>query len=331
MSMQFFVVRYSGSDQIVDRRGVRLAEVFGVDAVVPGDAANRHICRKSRCRPAHAPLLSCDYLVTREEQPMTRKILLIVWIFLLADFAIADDKSDELFKAIDARDLAKVEAMLSADPSLANARRKMSSATEAALFLNEKGFFVVQSDDSVLKAILARKPQLDLFEIAALGDSTELQRRLDADRSAVHARNQFGWTALHMAAFAGNVANAKLLLDRGADVNERAATKFCNTPLLISMLTGRYEVAKLLLDRGADVLARQSLGFAAMHEAALLGRTDLIQLLLDRGAELNSRSDDGRSPLSEAMRGNHPAAIEFLKSKGATSEISPAKLNSSPD
>jgi uncharacterized protein len=205
------------------------------------------------------------------------------------------------------------------------------SAVETAMFaIKDDGFKDVHQNEE-LKVILAQKPQLDTFETAALGDVAALRRRLDADPSAVSARNHFGWTALHFAAFAGNVENAKLLLDRGADVNARAHTKFRNTPLQAALLTGQYDVTKLLLERGADVLVRQNSGFTPMHSAAFLGRLDLLQLLLDHGAELNSRTDDGRTPISEATRRNQTKAVEFLKAKGATPEPQDAKLNSSPD
>ncbi|HEY3057327.1 MAG TPA: ankyrin repeat domain-containing protein, partial [Thermoanaerobaculia bacterium] len=198
-----------------------------------------------------------------------------------------------------------------------------AKSVEEVMFRITKGTFMPVQQNDELKALLAQKPALDAFEVAALGDSADLQRKLKADSSLIHSKNRFGWTALHMAAFAGNVGNARLLLDRGADVNVRAATRFRNTPLQVAMLTGQFEMAKLLLDRGADVLDRQAAGFTPLHEAALLGRTDLIELLLERGAEINSRTDDGRSPLTEAMRGKHPAAIELLKSKGAAAELPP--------
>lgn len=208
---------------------------------------------------------------------------------------------------------------------------KERSAVETAMFvIKDDGFKDVHQNEE-LKAILAKKPELDAFETAALGDVAALRRQLDGDPSLVRARNHFGWTALHFAAFAGNVANAKLLLDRGADVNARAHTQFRNTPLQAALLTGQYDVTKLLLDHGADVLVRQNKGFTPMHSAAFLGRLDLLQLLLDHGAELNSRTDDGRTPISEAMRRNQTKAVEFLKAKGATAEPQDAKLNSSPD
>jgi ankyrin repeat protein len=199
----------------------------------------------------------------------------------------------------------------------AAAAEKEAGAVQAALFLNQGEGFVPVGQNETLRTLLESKPQLDFFETAALGATAELKRQLDADPSLITARTKFGWTALHMAAFAGNVDNAKLLLERGADIRARAKNKFRNTPLQVALLTGEYGTAKLLLDRGADPLDRQAKGFTPMHEAAFLGRIDLIKLLLDQGAEVNPRADDGRTPLFDAIRGKHSQAAEFLKSKGA--------------
>lgn len=219
--------------------------------------------------------------------------------------------------------------MLAADPG--TTVPKKPSAVERAMFkIENDGFTRVKSNDA-LKAVLAGKPYLDAYETAALGSAAQLRAFLGDDPSLVNKRNHFGWTALHFAAFAGNVETAKLLLDSGADINARAGSKFRNTPLQAALLTGEYDTAKLLLERGADVLVRQSQGFAPIHLAAESGRIDLVQLLLDHGAELNSRSDDGRTAYSEALRRNHSDVAEFLKSKGATVEALTADKSKSPD
>jgi uncharacterized protein len=187
-----------------------------------------------------------------------------------------------------------------------------------------EGFTPVRKN-AELQTLLKSKPALDFFDTAALGSTADLKRQLDRDPSLISARTKWGWTALHMAAFAGNVDNAKLLIERGASIEDRARTKFRNTPLQVAMLTGEYDTAKLLLDHGADPLARQAVGFTPMHEAALLGRIDLMQLLIDHGAELNSRSDSGQTPLSEATRGKHDEAVAFLRSRGAVDDYKDAE------
>ena len=264
---------------------------------------------------------------------MIRKILLIAYMFLMLWIAApvrAGDRFEDLTKAIRSGDPTLVEKLLDEDASLLNVREKGRSAVIVALFATKKGEgFKDPKANIVLQRILARRPKLDLHETAAVGTANDLGKMLRPE--LVRKPNDFGWSPLHMAAFAGNVETAKLLLDRGADLHARAATKFRNHPLQIALLTGQYEMAKLLLDRGADILSRQAEGFTPMHEAALLGRRDLAELLIDRGAEINSRSDDGRTPLSEAMRGGHQELAEWLRSKGGVAGVVGGDVDKSPD
>jgi hypothetical protein len=232
-------------------------------------------------------------------------------VLLLCGTALADSRED-FRKAARARDTATVKRMLAEDPTLAN------GAVEAALFILVKGEgFLAPQENEILKMVVAAKPKLDLYDAAAVGTGEQVAAMLRANADAVRATNELGWTALHVAAFAGNVETAKVLIDAGADIHLRAKTRFRNTPLQVALLTGQYGTAKLLLDRGADPLDRQAQGFAPIHEAAFLGRADLVQLLLDHGAEVNSRSDDGRTALTEAERGKHEALVKLLREKGA--------------
>ena len=234
---------------------------------------------------------------------------------------------DAFLKAVADRDVASVRTMLDADPALANAKRSNgSSAVIVALFAIRKGeeVFPEPKNNATLQAILARKPQLDVYETAALGTAEQLEAMLRDDSQALKRPNRFGWTLLHLAAYAGNAATSELLIQKGADVNVRAESKFRNTPLQTALLTGQYATAKLLLEHGADALVRQAKGFSPMHEAALLGRADLIELLLAHGAEINSMADNGHTPLAEAIRGHHDDLAALLQSKGA-------KLGATPD
>jgi uncharacterized protein len=201
----------------------------------------------------------------------------------------------------------------------------MASAIISALFVNDGEGFTRAKENAKLQALLTQHPKLDLFETAALGSAQELEAMMKDDPSAVAKRTPFGWTPLHLAAFAGNAANTELLIGKGANIESRAKSKFRNTPLQTALLTGEYETAKILLDHGADPLVRQSQGFTPMHEAAFTGRQDLVQLLLDHGAELNSRTDSGRTPLAEALRGKHEELAAWMKTKGAVIEPVPDK------
>ncbi len=250
------------------------------------------------------------------------KILVLVLTFLLASSTpiaaqAPADANAELFKAVRDRDAAKVQSMLEADPSLADATTSKGRplVTVALFTLVNNEAFIPAAKNQVLQVILARHPKLDLWHTAALGTPAELSKILRPDQ--INALNDFGWAPLHMAAFGGNAANVKLLLDRGADMRLRAKTKFRNAALLVAMLTSDYETVKLLLDRGADVLERQGEGDTALHEAAASGNLEMVKLLVERESDLEARDDEGKSPLDYAVERKHDEVAAYLRSKGA--------------
>jgi uncharacterized protein len=81
--------------------------------------------------------------------------------------------ADELFAAVKAGDLVRVEALLAADPSLAAARdaQGVSAVITAAYW----------QQPAVLAALLARRPGLSFHEAAAAGAPDALARALRDD------------------------------------------------------------------------------------------------------------------------------------------------------
>jgi ankyrin repeat protein len=223
--------------------------------------------------------------------------------------------SEEFVKAVSARDLTTVNAMLQSDPALVNATNPRGiSVALVALFAIPKGneVFLDPKSNDLLQTVLAHKPKFGLYETAAFGTAEQLEAMLKEDPKRVAERSSFGWTPLHVASFAGNVATTELLINRGADVNSRAKSKFLNTPLQTALLTGQYATAKLLLEHGADAMVRQAEGFTPMHEAAESGREDLVKLLISYGAEITSRADDGSTPLDVAKKAKHDNVAALL-------------------
>jgi uncharacterized protein len=224
--------------------------------------------------------------------------------------------------AVKDRDADTVRSMLAAQPSLAMTKNeKGNSAVTLALFALKKGeeSFPDPATNATLQAILERKPQLDIFETAAVGTPQQLETMLRADPDTLK-RMKNGWTLLHLAAYGGNTANTELLIRRGADINARAKSRFRNTPLQAALLSGQYATAKILLESGADALVRQAEGITPMHEAAQLGRADIVELLLANGAEINSIDDVGRTPLAFAVKAKHDDLVAMMKAKGARLE-----------
>lgn len=214
-----------------------------------------------------------------------------------------------------------------AAPPRAHADR---SPIMTALFHNDGEGFTPPAQNQALQALLAQHPALSFLEACGVGDTAAMARQLARDPRLATTWTEFGWSALHLAAFSGVPGAVQLLLDRGADVHARARSKFRNTPLQAALLAGQLATARLLLDHGADPLVRQARGFTPLHEAALLGRRDLVDLLLGAGAEINSRSDDGRTPVTEALRGKHAELADYLRGKGGHGAEITANLQAEP-
>jgi ankyrin repeat protein len=61
---------------------------------------------------------------------------------------------------------------------------------------------------------------------------------------------------IHEAALAGDVELVKLLIENGADVDDRDVQGY--TPLLLAIQAGHTDIAKVLIANGADVNARSA-------------------------------------------------------------------------
>ena len=63
-------------------------------------------------------------------------------------------------------------------------------------------------------------------------------------------------------------------------------------PLHIAALFGKTKVVELLLNRGANIQQRDGGKRTALHSAAFLGRIGVVKILLDRGVDVSVRGDD---------------------------------------
>ncbi len=100
-------------------------------------------------------------------------------------------------------------------------------------------------------------------------------------------------TVLHFAAEGGSVESAKLLLDRGVDINAKDSAD--ETPLHVAARRGRPEMVRYLLDRGANPNALNSADETPLHVAARCGRPEMVRYLLDRGADPNALNNSGKT------------------------------------
>jgi ankyrin repeat protein len=145
-----------------------------------------------------------------------------------------------------------------------------------------------RGDQAAADEILATNPDLDVFEAAAAGRAERLSELLDEDSALVNAWAADGFQPLGLASFFGHADAARVLLERGAEVNSASRNTFKVMPLHSAAATGdpdaRYEIAKLLLEHGADPNARQQDDFTPLMAADQHGDTRLRELLVQHGA-----------------------------------------------
>ena len=147
---------------------------------------------------------------------------------------------------------------------------------------------VYRGDQARADELLAGDPELDVFEAAAVGRTDRLHELLDEDPSLANAWADDGFQPLGLASFFGHVESARLLLERGADVNSASRNDFKVAPLHSAVAEKdadvRYELAALLLEHGADPNARQQDDFTPLMAADQQEDERLRALLVEHGA-----------------------------------------------
>ena len=101
---------------------------------------------------------------------------------------------------------------------------------------------------------------------------------------------QRGSTPLLLAARNGHVENARLLLDAGADANDRAPNG--QSALVLASFSDQGRLAELLLERGADA-GDATTGYTPLHTAVLRGDGELVRALCAHGADPDVRLTGG--------------------------------------
>lgn len=156
-------------------------------------------------------------------------------------------------------------------------------------------------------------------EISSLGDEKAFLSIAVATGWNLHInrRDDDGWSALHFAAKHGLTSATKLLLEKGADVNQEENTRN-DTALSIAVRNQHAEVVRLLLESGADVHTRTAQGYTTLAIAAKGGSEDVLRLLLQYGAEVNERSrESGPTALHSAALAGKLGTVNLLLNSGA--------------
>lgn len=124
-------------------------------------------------------------------------------------------------------------------------------------------------------------------------------------------------TALHVAVRedSGKAVEA-LLKSPGVDVN--AINQAGETPLMLAAIRGQLDLVKLLVERGALV---NDAGWSALHYAAAGPNEHVVRFLLGRGADIDARSPNGTTPLMMAAGYGGLSGADILIEAGADATL----------
>ena len=210
--------------------------------------------------------------------------------------------------AIKAGEFERVKAMVSADPTLIDARsRTGESAILTAVYNGRK---------EIANLLVARGATLTLFEACAAGEFDRVERLIEQG-AAVNAYSDDGWTPIHLAAFFGHPKIAELLLAHAADVTARSRNGNGNTPLHAALAANQKLVAGLLIGSGADLNAADAAGWRPLHLAAANNNLDAMKTLIAQGADIGVTNGEGLTALALAEKRNHKEAAALLRRHGA--------------
>jgi len=193
------------------------------------------------------------------------------------------DKETRLFRAASIGSMAYVKEILDlgADVNIPNSQNitPLHKAVSAARV-------------EVADLLLARGAKLDVYSAAGMGDVKHLEELL-----AGGAKPVCPWTPLHCAAMMGKLETAKILLDKGADVNAVSSGFYGKrTPLMWAAMGNQKATIEFLVLRGASVNQTDDHGHTALWYAELNSAKESIAALKEKGAQTNVTNQPVKPP-----------------------------------
>jgi ankyrin repeat protein len=126
----------------------------------------------------------------------------------------------------------------------------------------------------------------------------------------VESRNALGESPLMIAALKGHLAQAKRLIERGAEVNKPGWAPLhyaASNPEPVSV-----DMVRLLLEHYAYIDAESPNKSTPLMMAARYGRDPVVQLLLEEGADPLLRNEQGLSAIDFARQVDRAASVELI-------------------
>jgi ankyrin repeat protein len=147
------------------------------------------------------------------------------------------------------------------------------------------------------------------------GDAGRVAELVKAAPWSVDALSPDGWTALHLAAFLGQSAVVRTLLEQGADARVFSRAMEQNLPIHAAAAGRRIDKASYssLISATGDPDVLQKQGYTALMIAAANGFVDAADVLLSAGADKKLKTPDRKTAADIAQERGHDALSARLK------------------
>lgn len=126
------------------------------------------------------------------------------------------------------------------------------------------------------------------------GSPSHKEQAIDIDKQDVD-----GNTQLHRAVWKKDIEAARILINRGANLNIQNGSSH-ETPLYIAVSIRDIEMVKLLIDAKADLNIGDYAKRTPLHKAIYREYIEIVKLLIDAKADVNENKY-GKTPLHEAI------------------------------
>jgi ankyrin repeat protein len=179
---------------------------------------------------------------------------------------------------------------------------------------------------AIAKRLLEHGAEVTIRAAVALADARRIRELVSDNPAVLRELNSTNGGLLSLAVNHGHIEIVRLLLDLGADVDERLMlneleepTPSWGTPLWYAALAGQHDIAELLLDRGADPNANVYASGWPLRNAWGHKDDSVKRLLLARGAKPQPYMVAEAHDVDEARRLLETDASERLASELAWS------------
>jgi ankyrin repeat protein len=186
-----------------------------------------------------------------------------------------------------------------------------------------------QGDAAQVKTLVAKGVKVDAkdgygrtaLHVAAYGSKHEAMRALVAAGANPNALENDRYDIVTIAAVANDVPTLKVALELGGSA-KNVTSRYDGTALIAAAHLGHAEVVRTLIRAGAPLDHVNNLGWTAVIESIVLGdgglpHIDTLRALIQAGANLNLADRQGQTPLALAQARRYQTMADMLKQAGA--------------